>query len=558
MGMGETVTLPVDVHNWSTTHAERHGDDHRAGRLHARRDRRSRTGRSLRAPTRRSTSSLTNTDTTLPGAATNDPGTTTLQKTIGIATSYSTPASSASENLTMTVAPGDDDPGGGLGAGHGRPGGRRRSTPGPALDLSRKWSGGACSPAGVDCGTAGAVRATRPRPTARSPINGDNLYFFVHIRDEFQSYAVTPDRVRRALARRLGRVPDRPARQLVGDELRHGHDVQAGRLPVHERPVELQRQRRERPVLGARRGQPPGLRDRPARGDGRRRPERPGRPGRLDGDVGRQRTTTTVDHSYGAAGGYNLEVKIPLADLPSAVGPTVDPAHGQRGDEHDRPAAPGVQHHAVRRGQHGRGGHDDAAAHRPEHAARLVERHRRRPGRSVPLGPRLRPGLHAAGGSPDDADDAERLAPEPRRRQLAADDLPVGARRRADLGPQAGARRATSITGIDVRADRERGDVRHHGDRARAPRTSSSGPATTGRSRCSSRPAPCPTDPPQIPDYGLSACAMTDGGIPPWSPDMSGRVIRSVDGAGRGGRERTSRSRSTPPPTPRSRPRARR
>jgi hypothetical protein len=36
---------------------------------------------------------------------------------------------------------------------------------------------------------------------------------------------------------------------------------------------------------------------------------------------------------------------------------------------------------------------------------------------------------------------------------------------------------------------------------------------------------PFPTDPSQIPDYGLSACATTDGGIPPWSPDMSGRVV---------------------------------
>jgi hypothetical protein len=34
------------------------------------------------------------------------------------------------------------------------------------------------------------------------------------------------------------------------------------------------------------------------------------------------------------------------------------------------------------------------------------------------------------------------------------------------------------------------------------------------------------TDPP--PDYGLSACATTDGGIPPWSPDMSGRVVDSL------------------------------
>jgi hypothetical protein len=34
------------------------------------------------------------------------------------------------------------------------------------------------------------------------------------------------------------------------------------------------------------------------------------------------------------------------------------------------------------------------------------------------------------------------------------------------------------------------------------------------------------TDPP--PDYGLTACDPTDGGTPPWSPDMSGRLVRDV------------------------------
>ena len=35
------------------------------------------------------------------------------------------------------------------------------------------------------------------------------------------------------------------------------------------------------------------------------------------------------------------------------------------------------------------------------------------------------------------------------------------------------------------------------------------------------------TNPP--PDYGFSACAMTDGTIPPWQPDMSGRVVRTLE-----------------------------
>jgi hypothetical protein len=34
-------------------------------------------------------------------------------------------------------------------------------------------------------------------------------------------------------------------------------------------------------------------------------------------------------------------------------------------------------------------------------------------------------------------------------------------------------------------------------------------------------------DPP--PDYGFTPCALTDGGIPPWSPDMSGRLVTRYD-----------------------------
>ena len=76
----------------------------------------------------------------------------------------------------------------------------------------------------------------------------------------------------------------------------------------------------------------------------------------------------------------------PARRLAIGGGADLEPADGQRGDEHDRPAAHRPEHHAVRRGQHGRRRHDDAASHRPEHAARAVERHRWRAGRSVPWG----------------------------------------------------------------------------------------------------------------------------------------------------------------------------
>ena len=115
-------------------------------------------------------------------------------------------------------------------------------------------------------------------------------------------------------------------------------------------------------------------------------------------------------------------------------------ADGERGDEHDRPPAPGAERRGLRRGQHRGSRHDDATAHRPEHAPRLVERHRRRAGGSVPLGARVHPGLRASSGQVDDSERADHR-PDPRRRRLAADDLPVRARRRAHVGPRARTRR---------------------------------------------------------------------------------------------------------------------
>ncbi len=50
-------------------------------------------------------------------------------------------------------------------------------------------------------------------------------------------------------------------------------------------------------------------------------------------------------------------------------------------------------------------------------------------------------------------------------------------------------------------------------------------------------------DPP--PDYGLTACSPADGTVPPWSPDMSGRVVRSVTVDAVARARRASRSRST-------------
>ena len=432
---------------------------------------------------------LTNTDTTLPGAVTNDPGTTTLQKSITIATSYSTPAATASETLTLTLVPvttipisatapvmdGNEDAG---------------VYTGPPLDLSRKWSGGACNPRRD--GLRHRRQPRRPdldlrqgRGQRRQP-----LLLRPHPRrlPELRGHA---GRVRRPLARRLRRVPDRPARQLVADELRHRHDVQARRFPVHQRPDELQRQRRQRSVLGARRRQPPGLCDWAARGDGRLAAERSGRPGRLHRDVGRQQQ---YDGRPRLRCGGRLQPRGQDSAGRPAVGrgPDVEPADRQRGDKHDRPAAPWPQYHAVRRGQHGRGRHDDAPAHRPEHAPRVVERHGRRPGRSVPLGPRLParatrrlPGRPTTPTTPNVSHpNLDGVLSPQTIYQSAQDGVPISGR---DPAPA-----EDSISVSQRRARRLRGRRSTSTQPGRERRTSSSGRATTARSRCSSRAAGSP------------------------------------------------------------------
>ena len=110
MGVGETITLPVDVHNWSTVEPERHRDADAAGRLHGRRDVEAVRAAGRGRATRRSTSSLTNTDTTLPGAAINETSNTTQQRTIGIATSFSAPAAYGEREPDDVARAGDDDP----------------------------------------------------------------------------------------------------------------------------------------------------------------------------------------------------------------------------------------------------------------------------------------------------------------------------------------------------------------------------------------------------------------------------------------------------------------
>ena len=267
--------------------------------------------------------------------------------------------------------------------------------PGPALDLSRLWEGSPCDSA-ADCSG-----------TAKVAWRGDDVYFLVRVQRRRARDEGRADRLQAPLAHRLGRDRARPARP-VGE---HGHDVQDGHLPDHERP-----RPRQPAVLRARRRQPPG---RPR--DGARDA------GRLD----RERALLRL-HARGE-----------------------DPA--RRPPVGGRPGPPGAEHLHLRLRHAGPDGPD---------AARLVDL-RRRPGRPVPLGPRHPAGLHAAGRPPDHAVGPGDRADGGAQRRLAAVDPAVGdgqrpARRRHRRGrEQRGQARPAA------EADCRGPDARHQGEERR-------------------------------------------------------------------------------------------
>ena len=206
-----------------------------------------------------------------------------------------------------------------------------------------------------------------------------------------------------------------------------------------------------------------------------------------------------------------------MADLPAAVDPTNMGLNITPYDNDDNTAGDR---------------HDHAAPHRPEHASGVVDV-RQRPVGPVPLGPRDAAGLHAAGGPPDrrrrrrtcrnpnlnGVDSPQTIA------QSARNGVPISGR------VPAPARRVIAVDGAVLDAAAVEIDI------------DAAGPGTVHVFLWSATKGYMPvfntscdpaTDP--APDYGLSACALTDGAIPPWSPDMSGRVVAERERRRRGQR----------------------
>ena len=215
---------------------------------------------------------------------------------------------------------------------------------------------------------------------------------------------------------------------------------------------------------------------------------------------------TTTDHAY-TGGGYDLEVKIPLADLPAAVDPTGWGSTSRRTTT-TTPSAAGTT--TLR--------HIDMSTRLGWSALGSVQSDPYRWGLATLPGytpPADRPTTAAPPNvsSPNlnGALSPQTIAQSARNGVPISGRVPVAPNEKLEL---------TSIkvaqTAINVQLrSKGTGFVRMF------LWSGETGAIPVYLTSCSIADDPAP-------DYGLTPCAVTDGGIPAWSPDQSGRVIKSA------------------------------
>ena len=494
MGIGETITVPVDVHNWSAV--PQTGAVELAAPPDFGVDAASKPYGTL-APGAKTTVEfeLRSTHASLPASQT---------ATIPITTTYSAPAGSGSEDLTISLVPTTVIP-----EAAGAPvldaAEAAGEYGGPALDVGKRWEGTACDPVGVDCGTAGSVGDPATSTYAKVTRHGDDLYFFVHVRDDFQSYAVKPGEcVAHWLADSVEILidPRGTASQTNRDT---ASTFKLGVFPYTNDPTNSNGNGVNGPCWSRDADNHQGYSTGPLADTVVDAPNAPGVEVASSATwVGTNETTS--DHAY-ADGGYSLEVKIPLAVLPAAVDPERMGLNITPYDNDDN-AAEGTT--TLR--------HIDAGQTRLSWSAfGSVQSDPYRWGHATVTGytpPEDRPTTPAP---PKVAEPLNGVDSPQTIHQSARNGVPISGR--APAPPENRIRRIRAKLSHDAAelTIRATGPGRAHvflwsGEKGYIPVWTTS---------CSPL-----ADPP--PSYGLTACDVTDGGVPPWSPDMSGRVVRDL------------------------------
>ena len=464
MGVGQTIDVPVVVHNWSAK--QQTGAVSLDLPANFTVDANAKPYDLAPGADTTVTFKLTNTDAALPA-----------QQNVGIPIRTAT----GSETLTLTLVPTTAIPQTAQAPvvdGKAAPG----EYPGPTLDLGRIWQGASGCTGVDDCG----VSATGAGSTAKVSRSDDALYFFIHVRDDFQSYAVTPAECVghwQADSVEILLDPRGTASQDLKDtantfKLGIFPFTQTG-APCWERDAD-NHQGYSSGALDT--GNAPGV-----------------QVASTAQWVGSNETT--VPHAY-TGGGYDLEVKIPLADLPSAVDPSrlglnITPY------DNDDTSAPGTT--TLR--------HIDMSTRLGWSALGSVQ--------SDPY----RWGLATLPGYTPPADRPTTPAPP----DVSNPNL------NGALSPQTiaqSARNGVPISGRVPADDLRIVSATAHGNAVQLV-TSSKGTGTARAFLTSGElgaipvwTTSCTADPP--PDYGFTPCAITDGATPPWSPDMSGHLVQQA------------------------------
>ncbi|GAA3117129.1 VCBS repeat-containing protein [Kribbella aluminosa] len=494
MGIGKTIDVPVVVHNWSNQPQSGAVSLDLPANFTA--DATSKPYSNLAAGAETTvTFKVTNTDTTLPA---------TQNVNIPITTTYSAPAGSGNEVLTLSLVPttaiaqATTTP---TVDGVASPG----EYTGPTLDLGRIWQGASGCTGVDDCGAS----STGDGNTAKVTWSNDALYFFVHIRDDYQSYAVTPEECVGHWQADSVEILIDPRGTASQDLKDTANTFKLGIFPFTNDPTNRNGNGVNGPCWERDADNHQGYSTGPLASTVHNAPNAPGvQVASTAKWVGSNETT--VPHAY-AGGGYDLEVKIPMADLPAAV----DPSHlGLNVTPYDNDDTSAAGTTTLR--------HIDMSTRLGWSALGSVQSDPYRWGQATLTGytpPAGRPTIPSA---PDVSNPNLNGVLSPQTiAQSARNGVPISGRVPAPASNSLKVKRVTvGHSSVDVDVDLT---ATGSGSAQLYLWTGLIGAIPVYTTSCSPAADPAP-------DYGLTPCAVTDGGTPPWSPDMSGHVVKHTTG----------------------------
>ena len=496
MPIGSTKTITVDVHNWSTAP--------QSGAV-------SITGLPAGGPSADANSKpygplAPDADTSVTFDITNTFTNATIPTsgdvTIPITTTYDTPAlGSGSENLRMSILPKTSIP---VSAAAPVVDGQEDAGvySGQTLDLNKVWQGTACST--KYCGG-----------TAKVVKSGDALYFFMNIIDDYQAYAILPvecaghwqsDSVEILID------PRGNSSQILRDT---ANTFKLGVFPYSNDPTNSNGTGVNGPCWERDADNHQGYSVGPLQSTVHNAPNA------LGVQVATTATwvgsnSTLVNHAYGTNPdnpgatplGYKLEVKIPIDQLPADLNET-DFGLNITPYDNDNTAAAGTT--TLR--------HIDSSTRTGWSAFGSVQSDPYRWGRasiagSAVVGSNVVDPLDLSSPNLDGAKSPQTIA------QSAHDGVPISGR-----DPAGNANKLT-ISNVKLGASSVTMDVASTGTGTMRAFlwSGEEGQIPVYTTSCSPLESPSP-------DYGLTACNITDGGYPSWSPDQSGRVQATAEQA---------------------------